>query len=84
MAAKHRTNEATNGPSASKAMLYVTTSTSGAEKTHRQKMLDALHDADFWHGKMAHDRVNKKKKLMHRKYQIAIWWAIENLESTGV
>lgn len=83
MTETEKTNEAPNGPPDSKAMLYVTTST-GIEKTHRQKMLAALHDAYLWHGKQEYARINKKKKLMHRKYQIAIWWAIENLETTGV
>lgn len=70
------------GASELKAQLYTTTSVTGAvNKTHRQTMLEALHEADFWHDKQAHDRINKKKKLMHRKYQQAIWWAIENLEA---
>ena len=70
------------GASELKAQLCTTTTVTGAvNKTRRQLMLEALHDADFWHGNQAHDRINKKKKLMHRKYQQAIWWAIENLEA---
>lgn len=58
------------------------TSTEDAPKTHRQKMLEVLYRADFWHDEQSKNRINRKKKLMHREYQQAIWWAIENLESS--
>ena len=56
----------------------VTTETLG--KTLREVMLEALNQADTWHYRQATSRMCKKKKLMHRKYQQAIWWAIQNLE----
>lgn len=44
-------------------------------------MLDSLHAADFWHEQQIQKEFSPKTKGMHRRYQTAIWWAIENLEA---
>ena len=61
-----------------------TTSTADVSLSHKEQMLKDLNDADFWHDIKANKTVNKKKKLMHRRYQVAIWWAIQNLDNQSV
>ena len=64
--------------------LVTATSTDEAHKTHKQEMLDLLHKADVWHEQQVKVRINKKKKMLHRDFQRAIWWAIQNLDDESV
>ena len=64
--------------------LVTATSTDDAPKTHKQEMLALLHKADIWHEQQVKVRINKKKKMLHRDFQRAIWWAIQNLDDEFV
>jgi len=57
-----------------------TTAVTEVMLSHGERMLAELNRADFWHDSLAHTRINKKKKEMHRRYQQAIWWAIQQIE----
>jgi len=59
------------------------TSTADAPRSHRQQMLDILHKADVWHELQKRKGFSAKTRVMHSDFQRAIWWAIENLESTS-
>ena len=50
-------------------------------ESYGERMLRILNEVDFYHDKKAGGPGFKETREMHRRYQQAVWWAIQGIES---